>query len=345
MITELNERSREIFRHIVDAYLTTGQAIGSRTISEQLAEKLSPASIRNVMADLEAEGLLFSPHVSAGRMPTQIGLRLYIDGLMEIGDLSEEERNHIDAQCQPIGQSVTQVLEKASTMLSGLSAGAGIVIAPKTNKPLQQIQFVQLGENRVLAVLVMQDGMVENRILDMEGDISAPSLVSAGNYLNEHLKGKTFAQARKKIANEIKNHRTQLDWITEQLVQKGLALEPQGDAGGHIIIRGQSRLLQDVTAIEDLEKARHLFAALEEQETMEKLLASTQDAEGIQIFIGAENRMFEHSGWSMIISPYKTEESRIIGAIGVIGPTCLNYGRIIPIVDYTSKIVARMVGS
>lgn len=344
MITDLNDRSRQIFRLIVDSYLAGGDPVGSRTIANQLGLSLSAATIRNVMADLEGSGLLYAPHTSAGRLPTAQGLRLYIDGLMEIGNLTEDDRHTIETQCQTSGQSITQVLERAGSLLAGLSAGAGIVIAPKTDKPVKQVQFVQLDEGRVLVVLVMQDGMVENRVMNVSGEIPPTAMIAASNYLNERLSGRTIAEARSDITKEIHEQRAQLDSITAHLVEQGLALPASSTPEGHIIIRGQSRLLEDVRAIEDLERARQLFAALEEHETIARLLEATQDAEGIQIFIGTESQTFQHVGWSMVMSPYRGNEGQLIGAIGVIGPTRINYGRIIPIVDYTSKIMGKLLG-
>lgn len=344
MITELNERSREIFRVIVDSYMQSGDPVGSRTIARLAGLNLSPATIRNVMADLEDAGLLYAPHTSAGRLPTQQGLRLYVDGLMEIGDLGAEERAEIEARCRAAGKSLPQMMAQAGSMLAGLSSAAGLVLAPKTDKPVRQIQFVQLEPGRVLVVLVTTDGMVENRVMEGVTDSSLAALTAAANFLNMRVAGRTLAEVRAQVEEEIAGNRAQLDGLTAMLVRRGLALEPQMAAEGHIIVRGQSHLLEDVRALEDLERARHLLAALEEQETMARLLEATQDAEGIQIYIGAENGVFEHSGWSMIISPYKTAENRIIGAIGVIGPTRLNYSRIIPIVDYTSKVMGRILG-
>ncbi len=345
MIPELNARSEAVLRYIVDAYMETGDPIGSRTISQKLGLNLSAATIRNVMADLETFGLLAAPHTSAGRIPTQQGLRFYVDGLMEVGDLTEDERSQIEVRCKTAGHSVESLFDQATTMLSGLSSAAGLVVAPKSNKPLRQVQFVQLDNRRILTIMVMEGGLVENRVLEVEHDVSAINLTAAANYLNDRLAGRTLPQARELIAEEIRTNQAQIDTITAELVQKGIVLTPPGGATGHIIVRGQSRLLQDVKAIEDLEKARRLLAALEEQETMARLLDAAQGADGVQIFIGTENRMFEHSGWSMVISPYKSQENQIIGAIGVIGPTRLNYSRVIPLLDYTSKIMERILGS
>jgi heat-inducible transcriptional repressor len=345
MIPDLNDRSRQIFRLIVDAYLNGGDPVGSRTVSRQLGLNLSPATIRNVMADLEDAGLLYAPHTSAGRLPTAQGLRLYIDGLMEIGNLTAEEQAEIESRCLATGQTVTQMMEQAGSVLAGLSASAGIVIAPKHDKPIRHVQFVQLDEGRILIVLVTQDGMVENRVMNVTSDIPPHALLNAGNYLNARLGGRTIAQARAEIEEEISANRAKLDNITAALVQQGLALPRSETPEGHIIIRGQSRLLEDVRAIEDLERARQLFAALEEQETISRLLSATDEAEGIQIFIGTESPTFQHAGWSMVMSPTRDANGRLIGAIGVIGPTRINYGRIIPIVDYTAKIMGRLMGN
>lgn len=345
MITELNDRSREIFRLIVDTYLSGGDPVGSRTIANQLGLSLSAATIRNVMADLEESGLLYAPHTSAGRLPTTQGLRLYIDGLMEVGNLTNDERQKIETECLASGQSSTQMFERAGTVLAGLSAGAGIVIAPKTEKAIRNIQFVRLDEGRVLIVLVMDDGMVENRVMNVDADLPPSALIAAGNYLSEKLGGRTLQAVRVEILREIAEKRAQLDSITASLVQMGLALPASSAPQGHMIIRGQSSLLQDVKALEDLERARLLFAALEEQETIARLMDATQDADGIQIFIGTESKTFQHAGWSMVMSPYRSAEGKLIGAIGVIGPTRINYGRIIPIVDYTSKVMSRLLGN
>ena len=345
MIPELNERAEAILRYIIDSYMETGEPVGSRTISKIQGLNLSPATIRNVMADLETEGLLCAPHVSAGRMPTQKGLRFYVDGLMEIGDLTDAERQQIDVRCKTAGHSLESLFDPATTMLSGLSAAAGLVVAPKSDKPLQQIQFVQLDARRILVIMIMQGGLVENRVMEVGPDVSASHLVTAANYLNDRLAGRTLPEAQKLVTEEIRSHKTQINEITAKLVEQGIALMPPNSADGHIIVRGQSRLLADVKAIDDMEKAQQLLAALEEKETMARLLDAAQGADGVQIFIGTENRMFEHSGWSMVISPYRSQGNQIIGAIGVIGPTRLNYSRVIPLLDYTAKVMERILGS
>ncbi|MEM7679954.1 MAG: heat-inducible transcriptional repressor HrcA, partial [Pseudomonadota bacterium] len=344
-ITELNDRSREIFRTIVDSYLSTGTPVGSRTISRSPGIALSPASIRNVMADLEEAGLLFAPHTSAGRLPTEQGLRLYIDGLMQIGNLSVDERQEIEAACAASDRPLDDVLRSTSTLLSGLSSCASLVIAPKSKSPIKQIQFTQLSPRRILTILLLANGLVENRILDLDEDIPASALTAAANYLNAKLQGRSVAETETLIEQEIKENKTQLDAITQRLVKKGIAMPASSTSEGRIIIRGQSRLLEDVKALEDLERARTLLGYLEEQKNMLDLLGSVDSAQGVQIFIGAENQIFDQSGWSLIISPYQNNDEQIVGAIGVIGPTRLNYDRIIPMVDYTSRVVSKIVNT
>ena len=297
------------------------------------------------MADLEECGLLYAPHISAGRMPTDLGLRLYIDGLMQLGGLSVEERKAIEATCNAEGRSLSDVLEQSSQLLSGLSSCASLVIAPKTDNPVKQIQFVALQPRKILIILVLQNGLVENRVMDIDHDINESALVAASNYLNTKLQGNNLRDVEDDIREDIKDHQNQLDDITKNLVEAGLALPGDGTKLGHIIVRGQSKLLEDVKALEDLERARTILGYLEEQKNMLSLLKSVEDAQGVQIYIGTENTIFDQSGWSLIISPYKDAAEKIIGAIGVIGPTRLSYDRVIPMVDYTSQLVSRLVGA
>ena len=343
-ISALNERSREIFRHVVDAYVATGDPIGSRTISRLLGTALSPATIRNVMADLEEAGLLFSPHTSAGRLPTDLGLRMFVDGLLEIGgDITEDERSSIEGQCATAGRSVPEMLEEASSTLAGLSECAGLVISPKASAALRHIEFVPLNANRALAVLVNDSGMVENRVIDLPLGLPPSSLVQAGNYLNARLAGNTIEEAQATVNEELVQHRAQLDDLTRRVVEAGLAIWSEGANGGSLILRGQGQLLADVNAIEDLDRIRVLFDTLERKESVLRLLDATGGAEGVQIFIGSENDLFRHTGCSMIIAPYHDTQRRIVGAIGVIGPMRMNYARIIPMVDYTSKLIGNLL--
>ena len=344
IVSELNERSREIFREIVEEFVTTGEPIGSRTLSRRLVTPLSPATIRNVMSDLEEIGLLYAPHTSAGRLPTESGLRLFVDGLLEIGELSHDEQQTIESQCAARGKSVTEALEDATAALSGLAGCAGVVAAPKTDRPLKHVEFVNLGDGQALVVLVNGDGLVENRIIDVPVGTPPSALVEASNYLNSRLIGRTLDEARREILNEISDRRARLDQLTSGLVETGLATWTGDVTEGSLIVRGQSNLLNDIEALGDLERVRSLFEALERQELLIGLLDLTGDADGVQIYIGSENTLFSHTGCTMIVAPFTGSQSKIVGAIGVIGPTRINYARIIPIVDYTAKVVGRLIG-
>jgi heat-inducible transcriptional repressor len=343
-VGELSERSREIFRHIVDAYVETGEPIGSRTISRRLGMNLSPATIRNVMADLEEAGLLYAPHTSAGRLPTELGLRMFVNGLLELGDLTKDERDSIEGKCAAAGRSLPEVLEEASTLLSGLSRCAGLVVAPKTEQPLKHIEFVHLGPGRALVVMVTGGGLVENRIIDLPMGLPASSLVEAGNFLTARLIGRTLDEARGEILAELESHRAELDALTTRVVEAGLATWIGDQKGGALIVRGHTHLLEDVTALSDLERIRTLFASLETKESLVRLLDAAGTAQGVQIFIGAENDLFGVSGCSMVIAPYRNSRQRIVGAVGVIGPTRIDYARIIPMVDYTAQVIGRVLG-
>ena len=343
MIEELNERSREIFRTIVDAYVETGEPISSRTLSRRLNINLSPASIRNVMADLEEMGLLFAPHTSAGRLPTDAGLRFFVDGLLEIGALSDAERANIEARCAASGRSLEELLTEATSMLSGLSHCASLVVAPKADAALKHIEFVGLGPKRALVVIVTEDGTVENRIIDVPEGVTAAQLGEATDYLNARVGGSSLREVREEALTEIEAQKGELDRLTSRVVEAGLATWAGGDDHSMLIVRGQSNLLEDITAIEHLERIRGLFDALEAKKELIGLLDLAGSAEGVRIFIGSENELFGLAGCSMIVAPYRNNREHIIGAIGVIGPTHLNYGRIIPMVDYTAKVVGQLV--
>jgi heat-inducible transcriptional repressor len=345
-VVALNERSREIFRHIVDAYVESGEPIGSRTIARKLGGSLSPATIRNVMADLEYAGLLFSPHTSAGRLPTEAGLHMFVSGLLQSGGLDTEERKVIDAHCQAAGRSPDEVLGQATGMLAGLAQCAGMVLAPKIEAPLKHIEFVNLKPGRALVVMVNENGVVENRVIEVPNDLPASALVEAGNFLAARLAGKTLAEARTDILSDLESRRAQLDELAAEIVKDGLAIwsgDTDEERYGSLIIKGQSNLLNNVTALEDLERIRQLFSALEAREEMVRVLDLVGAGDGVQIFIGAQNELFGLAGCSMVVAPFQNAREQIVGAIGVIGPTRLNYARIIPMVDYTSKLVGRML--
>ena len=347
MISELNERSREVFRRIVENYVETGEPTGSRTLARRLQIGLSPATIRNVMADLEDAGLLFSPHTSAGRLPTEDGLRLFVDGLLEIGNLTTDEQKRIETQCAGSSHSLPTLLEEATITLSGLSGCASVVLAPKTESPLKHIEFVSLSPGRTLVVLVTENGVVENRIFTTPDALPPSALVQATNYLSARLVGRTISEAFDEIIAELESQRAMLDELTQKVVESGLATwagEEKNAQDGSLIIRGQANLLDDVTAMTDLEHIRSLFGALETKEEMLKLLSLAEAAEGVQIFIGADNNLFSLAGCSAVVKSFRNSNEQIVGAIGVVGPARMNYARIIPMVDYTSKLIGRMMG-
>ncbi len=343
-ITDLDERSREIFRGIVESYMMNGTPIGSRTLSRLPNVTLSPASIRNVMADLEAAGLLFAPHTSAGRLPTDRGLRLFVDGLLEVCDLTVEERASIEGRCADGGHGMQDILQRATEILSGLSQCAGVVAVPKFETPLKHIEFVHLGAGRAIVVLVTETGVVENRLIELGPGVPPSALIEAANYLNDRLQGRTFEEARGLIQAELEARRSELDTLTRKIVEAGLATWAGEGNEGSLIVRGHAKLLDDVSAVDDLERVRQLFADLENAREYQRMLDLARDADGVRIFIGSENRLFSLSGSSLIVAPYTDGKQRLVGAIGVIGPTHLNYARIIPMVDYTAQVIGRLIG-
>ena len=339
----LNGRSATILRQLVELYVETGEPVGSRTLSRRLPLALSPATIRNAMADLEEAGLLFAPHTSAGRLPTQRGLRLFVDGLLEFGQLSEVEREAIAARCAASGRSLQDTLGEASRMLSGLAGAAGLVLAPKAESAVRHIEFVALGPGRALVVLVGESGQVENRVIEVPAGLPAGSLGQATNYLNARLNGRTLAEALDQVSVDIAGNRTALDALTTQVIEAGLATWA-GGGGGSLILRGQSRLLENLDHVARVDEIRTLFDRLEAQETMLELLELVQRGEGVQIFIGAESGFFDSAGLSMVVAPFRNGQEQIVGAVGVVGPTRINYGRIIPVVDYTAQVIGRLLG-
>jgi heat-inducible transcriptional repressor len=346
-IASLDARSRDIFRRIVDSYLATGEPVGSRHLSRMLPISLSPASVRNVMQDLEELGLVYAPHTSAGRLPTVLGLRFFVDSLLELGDVAAADRGRIDAEVNAAVKTgrIEGALAEATSLLSDLARGAGVVLTNKDNARLKQIEFVRLEPQKALAVLVAEDGSIENRIVDTPAGMSASTLVDASNYLNARLRGRTLGETRADIEAASADARRELDALTARLVDAGLAFWSGAEqASQQLIVRGQANLLDDVTVIADLERLRALFEMLETRETMLRLLDASKRGDGVQIYIGAQSHLFGLAGCSVIIAPYQNSREEIVGAIGVIGPTRINYARIIPMVDYTAKVIGRLIG-
>jgi heat-inducible transcriptional repressor len=341
-ISELTDRARDVFRIVVESYLDTGAPVGSRTISKVSTLNLSAASIRNVMQDLEEFGLLAAPHTSAGRMPTESGLRLFVDGMMQANEPSAEERAAIEGRAGQ-GGPVEEAVARTTAALSGLSACAGLVLVPKAEPVLRQFGFVPLSQDRALAVLVGEDGSVENRVVHLPGGIDAHALQQAANYMSSMLAGLTLAQARTRIERDLNQHRAALDSAATALVERGLAVwSEDGDHRPVLIVRGQARLI-DTTATEDLDRVRQLLDELEGKEEIARLLDSAREGEATRIFIGSENKLFALSGSSVIAKPVRSLDGRVVGVVGVIGPTRLNYARVVPMVDFTAATLARLL--
>lgn len=339
ILNEIDARAREIFRQIVESYIESGEPVGSRTLSQDRRIAVSAATIRNVMADLTDLGLLHAPHISAGRLPTEMGLRLFVDSLLQIGDLSDDERRALDVAGDEGGAGT--VLEQAAAKLSGLTRAASLVVAPKSEAPLRHIEFVSTSPGQALAILVFEDGRVENRVMRTPPGMPASALISAGNYLSARLRGRTISETRERILSEIDTNKAALDALTARLVSDGIA-EFAGAERSSLIVRGRGHLLEEAAA-QDLERVRMLFDDLERKRDVIDVLNAAKDAEGVKIFIGSENRLFSLSGSSVVAAPYRDAQRNIVGVLGVIGPTRLNYARIIPIVEYAAEVVSRRI--
>ena len=343
-LDEMNERSREVFRLVVEAYLASGEPVGSRTLTRTMEEKVSAATIRNVMQDLEYMGLLDSPHASAGRMPTQSGLRLFVDGLLEMRNLDSDDRDKIHASLGNENQDVTAMLDKVGSALSGITQSASLVLTPKQDAPIKHIEFVNLADDRALAVIVQADGHVENRIFRHEPGLPPASLREAANYLNATAAGRTLSELRQAVRSDIGLRRRELDDAARSMVELGLAIwENEGADHERLIVRGRANLLDDDAGPAELDRIKTLFDDLERKRDIAEFLDLADHGEGVRIFIGSENKLFSLSGSSLVVSPYMNADRKVIGAVGVIGPTRLNYGRIVPIVDYTAHLVGRLV--
>ena len=347
LIDDLDKRSRDVFRMIVENYLETGEPLGSRNLSRVFSEGLSAASIRNVMSDLEALGLVYAPHVSAGRLPTETGLRFFVDSFLEIGDVSKADRSSIDAQVRASGEgrTVESVLTEASQLLSGLTLGAGLVASAKQDLRLKHIEFVRLEPTKALVVIVGENGHVENRIINLPPGVTASSLVQAANYVNAKIAGMTLSEAKRRLERLHNETRVELDALVQRMVDEGIAVWA-GSADndpGRIIVSGHANLLADLDAKEDLERVQRLFDELEAKDSVIGLLNLAEEGEGVRIFIGSESRLFSQSGSSLIVAPYRDREQKVIGALGIIGPTRLNYARIVPMVDYTAGVVGKLL--
>ncbi|WP_292284633.1 heat-inducible transcriptional repressor HrcA [Marivita sp.] len=345
VLEEMNDRSREVFRKVVEGYLSSGEPVGSRTLTRSLDEKVSAATIRNVMQDLEFLGLLDSPHISAGRVPTQLGLRMFVDGLLEVRDLDLDDRQKIDETVTSNSQDVGSILDRVGSALSGVTHGASLVLTPKHEAAIKHIEFVPVGGDQALVVLVFADGHVENRLFTPPPGQTPSSMREAANFLNALVEGKTLSELQRTIKDDMADKRRELDALAATLVEQGLAVwDETADMSGRLIVRGRSNLLAEETHADELERIRELFDDLERKRDIAEFLELTEEGDGVRIFIGSENKLFSLSGSSLVVSPYMNADRKIIGAVGVIGPTRLNYGRIVPIVDYTAQLVGKLLG-
>ncbi len=344
ILSDMSDRTREVFRRVVEGYLDSGDPVGSRTLTRSMSEKVSAATVRNVMQDLEFLGLLDSPHVSAGRIPTQAGLRMFVDSLLEVGSVAREDQERIDATLGSNDQDVSSLLDQVGAALSGITRGASLVLAPKREAPIRHIEFVSLASDRALVVLVFADGQVENRIFQPPPGQTPASMREAANFLNALAEGKTLTELRKTITSDIAHRRQEIDVLARDLVESGVALwENAGESSERLIVRGRSNLIEGVADAAEIDRIRSLFDDLERKRDIAEFLGLAETGEGVRIFIGSENKLFSLSGSSLVVSPYMNADRKIIGAVGVIGPTRLNYGRIVPIVDYTAQLVGRLV--
>ena len=344
ILTEMNDRSREVFQRVVEGYLQSGGPVGSRTLTQSLSENLSAATVRNVMQDLEYLGLLDSPHVSSGRIPTQMGLRMFVDGLLEVDGLAITDREKLDGTLSENPKDISATLDKIGSALSGITQGASLVLSPKQESEIEHVEFVSLAHDRALVVLVFSNGHVENRLFKPPLGQTPSSLKEAANFLNSIMQGRTLVEAKKIIQSEISVRRQELDSLAAELVENGLVFwEAKGERQERLIVRGRANLLESEAEEEELERIRLLFNDLERKQDIEEFLNLTEQSDGVRIFIGSENKLFSLSGSTLVVSPYMNSDKKVIGAVGVIGPTRLNYGRIVPIVDYTAQLVGKLI--
>ena len=344
ILDEMNDRSREVFRLIVESYLDSGEPVGSRTLTRTLSEKVSAATVRNVMQDLEFLGLLDSPHVSAGRIPTQQGLRMFVDGLLEVGDLGADDRQKLDETLGSNAGDVGGMLDRVGSALSHVTHGASLVLTPKHESEIKHIEFVSLAHDRALVVLVFADGHVENRLFTPPPGQTPSSMREAANFLNALIEGRTLSEVRRQMQSQITARRQEIDVLAREMVESGMAAwDGDGTDTARLIVRGRANLLGEPGEAEELDRIRTLFDDLERKQDIAEFLELTEEGEGVRIFIGSENKLFSLSGSSLVVSPYMNADRKIIGAVGVIGPTRLNYGRIVPIVDYTAQLVGKLI--
>ena len=343
-LQDMTERNREVFRVLVESFLSNGAPVGSRTLSRDLESRISAATVRNVMQDLEFLGLLESPHVSSGRVPTEVGLRLFVDELLEVKQIEDAEKERLRAAASDGSGDVQDLLDRVGSVLSRLTNGASLVLTPKAEAPIKHVEFVSLSSDRALVVLVTEDGKVENRMFSPPAGQTPSAMREAANFINAIARGRTISELLDSVSVEVEQRRNEVDSVAQRLVEQGLAVwETRSGGNERLIVRGRANLLKDSEAASDFERFGELLNDLERKRDIVEFLELVEEGEGVRIFIGSENKLFSLSGSTLVISPYMGPDEKIIGAIGVIGPTRLNYGRIVPIVDYTAQLVGRMV--
>ena len=344
LLSSLDSRSRKILQYVVESYLETGNPIGSNTLSKKMSPSLASATIRNVMSNLEGLNLLKSPHVSAGRLPTESGLQLFVDGLLRIGNISSEEKKNIEALSAGMGKSLKEILSETSIALAGLSNCVSLVMAPTFQRAIKHIEFVPIDANRALVVIVDTLGLVENRLIDVPKGTPVFNLIEASNFLNSRIAGATLEEAKSKIEEELVNHKKEIDIISEKVITAGLAIKSANTNHSSLILTGKNNIYADINTQEDFKKINELFEKIEQGKTLAELLKNSVSGPGVHVFIGADNKLFDYSGCSMILAPIKAKSdvTKTLGAIGVIGPIRVNYGRIIPMVDFTAKAISKL---
>lgn len=340
MQEHLSERSRHILEAIIEDYIISAEPVGSRTLSRRHGLSLSPASVRNVMADLEEMGFLTSPHTSAGRVPTEKAYRFYVDSLVGSSRIAREEREEIRKRCSLTGRDIGEVLKETSRMLSSISHYMGIVVAPRfTANVFRHIEFLKLGGKRLLAIFVSQSGTVQNKIIETDKELQFADLTRMSNYLDDLLKGLTIMQVKNRILEEMQEEKIRYD----ALLARALKLSQQTLEGtdAEVFIEGQANIMEQ-PEFADVAKMKEIIRAFEEKGQLLALLERSMAAEGVQIFIGSESHLNRMTGMSLVTSTYMTGKNTL-GILGVIGPTRMGYAKVIPIVDYTARQVSRLL--
>ena len=340
MAEQLSDRGKRILEAVIEDYIATAEPVGSRTITRSHALSLSPATVRNVMSDLEEMGFLVSPHTSSGRIPTDKAYRLYVNSILELKHIARDNREEIQRRCRLAGKDMAEILKETSRLLSSTSSYMGVVMAPRFGANVfRQMEFVKLSSRRVLAILISQNGSVQNRLIQTEAEMDQEDLIRMANYLNELLQGLTISQVRERLLSELQSEKVRYDSLMSQAL--ALSEATLGSDDRELFLEGQANILEQ-PEFADTGKMREIFRAFESKGLILDLLDRAITADGVQIFIGAESHLLRMEGMSLITSTYMTGKDTV-GVLGVIGPTRMGYGRVIPIVDYTAKLISRLL--